>query len=137
MLKIYTFLLIVTCCFCADFCYQSCSTVINNCEMNDTCKAVQDEIWVSCKNIFEWSELSNETEPVCTNKCKENFIKLEKMLGKNIQCCSCGEITNDLKLSDISATIICNQIARNIDRWCPNTVQASCPECGRQGCNNY
>ena len=103
--------------------------------MNATCTAIQNDQWKSCKNIFEWSEFSNETEPVCTNKCKDNLIKMEKLLGKNIRCCSCGEITDDCKLSDISAAIKCHQIRRNIDRWCPNTVPTSCPECGRQGCN--
>ena len=124
-----------TCCFHAEFCYQSCNIVINECEMNATCKTAQGYEWESCRNIFEWSELSDDTEPVCTNKCKESLIKLESILGKNIRCCSCGEITDDRKLNDVSAAIQCHQIRRNIDRWCPNTVPTSCPECGRHGNN--
>ena len=104
--------------------------------MNATCKAIHNDQWKYCKNVLEWSEFSNETEPVCTSKCKESLIKMENMLGKNIRCCSCGEVTDDRKLSDISAAIQCHQIARNIDRWCPNTVPTSCSECGRHGCNN-
>ena len=102
--------------------------------MNATCKAIQNDQWKYCKNVFEWSEFSNETEPVCTNKCKESLIKSEKSLGK-LRCCSCGEITDDHKLSDISMTIRCHQIKRNIDRWCPNPALTPYSECGTQGCS--
>ena len=105
--------------------------------MNATCKKILDDHWESCKSILEWSDFSNGTEPVCTNKCKEDLIKLEKILGKNIRCCNCGEINDDLKLSDISATLKCHQLRKNINRWCPNTIPKSCSECGRQGCKNY
>ena len=127
----------VASCSHTDFCHQSCNTVLNNCRMNATCKPLLGGVEESCKNIFAWDEFSNETEPVCSNKCKKNLIKLEKLLDKDIRCCKCGEITDDHSLSDISA-ISCHQLSGNIDRWCPNTVTSSlstCPECERQGCN--
>ena len=114
-----------------DLC-QSCSTVLNKCRMNATCKTIlEDE--QHCKNIFEWDEFSNDTAPVCTKKCKENLVATKKILGNKISCCNCGEITDDHELSDITAAISCRQLHKNIDRWCPNTVVTSCPECD-QGC---
>ena len=106
--------------------------------MNTTCRIILADGEEYCKNIFEWDEFSNDTEPVCTDKCKESLIKLEKLLDENIRCCKCGEITDNHKLSDISAIIGCHQLGINIDRWCPNTVASSsliCPECNRQGYN--
>ena len=103
--------------------------------MNATYRAIHNEQLKHCKNVFEWSEFSNETEPVCTNKCKEGLIKKEKFLGKNIRCCTCGEITDDHKLSDVSVTIRCHRVKRNMDRYCPNTPLIPRSECGTQGCN--
>ena len=93
-----------------------------------------DEEREHCRNILEWDEFSNETEPVCTEKCKEKLVALVKSFGKENSCCKCEEITDDHKLSDITSILRCHQIQENIDRWCPNTFNTSCHEC-EQGCS--
>ena len=115
-----------------DLC-PSCRVIVNICSMNPTCKQIFDNRQKHCKNILEWDEFSNETEPVCTNKCKENLVALEQFVGQKLICCNCGEISDDHKLSDVSATIRCRQIQKNIITWCPNAVNTTCPEC-KLGC---
>ena len=118
-----------------DLC-PSCRMVLNICNMNPTCKQIYDDRQEHCKNILEWDDFNNETEPVCTNKCKENLVALEQFFGKALTCCNCGEISDDHKLSDVSATIRCRQIHENIVTWCPdavNTMHTTCPEC-KIGC---
>ena len=112
---------------------QNCNTILYKCSLNATCKLLLDDERKHCKNILEWDELSNETEPVCTSKCKEKITALVKSFGNQTGCCDCGEITDDHKLSDVTDIIRCRQIHKNLDRWCPNTVNTSCRDC-EQGC---
>ena len=112
----------------------SCVTIVNRCNSNATCRQLLDQEREHCRNIREWDKFSNETEPVCTNKCKEKLLAVENIFGKEITCCKCGEITDDHKLSDITSILRCRRIRENVNRWCPNTVNTSCHEC-EQGCS--
>ena len=113
-----------------DLC-QSCRMVLNECNMNATCRQMRDARWKHCGNIFNWDELSNEIEPVCTYECKRHLVAFKKIIGEKISCCSC-EINDE---HEIPFKIRCLQIPKNIDRWCPNTITTRCSKC-KQGCVN-
>ena len=115
---------------------HNCPTLVHKCLLNATCKVLLDEQWEHCINILDWDEFSNETEPVCTSKCKEKLVAVANFFGKESICCICGEITDDHKLSDITSILRCRRIRENVDRWCPNTVNTSCHEC-EQGCSQF
>ena len=108
--------------------------IANKCNLNATCKLLLDEEREHCRNIREWNEFSNDTEPVCTDECKESLLGVENIFGKEILCCKCGDFTDDHKLSDITTILRCRQTRENVDRWCPNIVNTSCREC-EQGCS--
>jgi len=108
-----------------DLC-QSCRMVLNECNMKATCRQMRDARWKHCGNIFNWDELSNETEPVCTSECKRYLVAFKKIMGEKISCCNCGEIRDE---HEIPVKIRCLQIPKNIDRWCPNTVSTRCSKC--------
>ena len=108
---------------------QSCRMVFNECSMNATCRQLSDAQWKYCGNIFNWNELSNEAEPVCTDECKGHLVAYQKFIGEKLSCCSC-EIKDE---HEIPFKIRCLQIRKNIDRWCPNTVTTTCSKCP-QGC---
>ena len=86
-----------------------------------------------CKNVIEWDESARESEPMCTDECKNSLMKM-RVFGHH--CCSCGNITDDDNLENVRYKIKCHQNRRNIARWCINdTMQQSmmCEECRRPG----
>ena len=112
-----------------DLC-PSCRTILYECKMNATCRQISNNGQKHCGHIFKWDESSNETEPVCTNECKEHLIAFEKALGEKLSCCS-SEISEE---HEIPFKIRSLQMPKNIDRWCFNTTRATttCFKC--QGC---
>ena len=92
----------------------------------------------NCKDVFEWDESARESEPMCTDECKNSLMKMHMhdFGGVRHFCCSCGNITDDDNLENIRYAIECHQKRRNTVRWCFNdTMQQSmmCEECGRPG----
>ena len=87
---------------------------------------------MKCKDIFEWEELSGESEPMCTDECREAIMKLHSFGGDRYHCCSCGDITDDNDdLDDLHSAIHCRQRRRNM-RLCFNDTMPQpmmCREC--------
>ena len=91
---------------------------------------LMDDTDRACKDIFEWDESKGESEPMCTDECKDSMMKI---FNFGSQCCSCGNITDDKNLEDIRFAIRCNQKKRNAMRWCLiDTMRQAmkCEECG-------
>ena len=111
----------------------SCKSREALCKNNATCKMLMDDAKKNCKDIFEWDESARESEPTCTDECKDSIMKFHDFGGGRHHCCSCGNISDDNNLDTISYAIKCNQKRRNAMRWCANDTMLQqhmmCEEC--------
>ena len=105
------------------------------CRSNATCKMLSDDVENNCKNVLKWDESISESEPICTDECKKSIIRLQTLNNLQLNCCSCGKITDDRKLEDVSYAIGCYQRKRNVMKWCFNgkMQQPTCKECRHEG----
>lgn len=97
---------------------------------------LMDDVKEKCKDIFERDGSVQESEPLCTDECKEAIMMLHNFGGDGYHCCSCGNIDDNRKPDDIRYTIQCNEKRRNAMRLCFNDMMQPpmmCKACHRQG----